>query len=154
VADAVEWLILKDLKDVLAGISTGGGYNHTVRNSYGWVVPDQLERPATSVSGGKVTYVDRANDLSHKRLPFTVQAEIEAVRDLDEATDPDRLGWQLVADIVKALLIDVRRDDNATDTSILTTAVVPDWPMEPIVTVEVTGAVDFRTAREDPTVPR
>lgn len=153
-ADAVEWLILKDLKDVLALINGGPTYNHTNRNSYGWVVPDMVERPATSVSGGEAVYTDRANDLTHKALPFTIQGEIEAVRDLDEATDPDRLGWQFAADIIAAILADVRRSDNATDTSILGVTVVPDWPQEPIVTVSVTGRVDFRTSRTDPTVPR
>ena len=155
-ADPVELVILDDAKAALALVTKANGYSVDLVNVLGWRVPAHVERPAASVVLGKSVVIGEGPlPYYSKQVPLLIQAEIESLHDTaDDDSEPDKVGWRLVADLHKALHVDITRGGVAVDTNLIGAEVFADWPAAPIVTVEVELRVDFRTERDDPTAAR
>jgi len=116
-------LILDNIKTTLAVISIAGGYKTTVtkveRYLRDWADVDPTEMPWIGFFPGAERPQHQPGEMLRMVMPIIVVAHIETVVDEDlEVAHRDRTTKisNLVDDIVAALMVDIRRDSNASST--------------------------------------
>ena len=132
----------------MSDISIAGGYNNDVAGAYRWRTPTQLVYPALIVADiGEV--VEQLNyPVTSRTLAILVQGIIKA-----EYVDGDEIGLlatSLIADIERALMQDICRDNNAVNTILTANQTFIGTPDSPYLTVEVSLEIKYRTLFRDP----
>ncbi len=140
--------ICVDLVETLRRMRKGSGYHfdYTV-GRFAWP-GDAPAYPATEVLDGDEE-VDQLNSIIHNRKLSVV------IRSRHKVTDQGSTAasW-LIADMERAVMVDITRGGKAVNTRIIGTDKVVGWPGPDEVTADVTLEVSYRTTLSDPSDTR
>lgn len=149
---SVKERIIENLVSTLQGITTGNGYSHTVQkvNRFriaGW---QAVEFPTLMVIGVKEDKkpIEGLPARMECRLTFVVQC----ICTNDPVADSEELHNLLLRDIEAAIEVDVKRGENARETTVLGTDFEVVEAQTPFAVSTLTGEVRFQHGRQDPTL--
>jgi len=145
-ADTIREQIIANIKTTLEGITTGAGYNNTLKSVYRdpVAVQDIAQFPAAFILTGTEDPVQRASSVVVRTMNLTVEFWVHPGKELSKAVESMR------GDIQKAMVVDPRRAALAQDTLEGPSSDVLLLEEIPFAGSQIGYSVPYRTKIEDP----
>lgn len=150
-SESIRELILKNLKTTMQGITVANGYNYTIASVQRWESKgnNYAAVPCIVINSGPEDKEEGPDPQT--TCKFTVFIEATYRQDDDSTENSDSIISKLLADIEKALTVDITRGNNAENTKILGNILFETTEGERSFGVIINLEILYRHKNTDPT---
>ena len=153
-ADSVRRLIIENLVTLIEGLTVANGYHYGWTNCFtrGRPSAGDIPGPFCNLITGRESYETIACPKWVRSLPIRLVAIHRAFEENDD--EGEEVAENMLADLEKALVVDITRGGNATDTLLIANQLSTPLAVTPEVGCELEIEILYGTALGDPTTKR